>query len=185
MSTPRPGTDAQGSLDNPQVAHETSDINVRAVIWFLVTLVAVGVAVYLAVGGLFRILERREASKDPYVSPLATPAGELPPQPRLQTTPWQDLKAFRAAEDQKLGSYGWVDQKAGVARMPIDKAKEMLLQRGLPTRADAVDGAEGTPIASGGDANSGRGLPAGQPDTSSPPAPKAAAAPPAKKGGGR
>jgi hypothetical protein len=174
MSTPQPGTDghAHGSLHNPDVAHEASDINVSAVIWFLVTLVVVAVVVQLSIGGLFRILDRIETKNDLDVSPLAIPAGQLPPQPRLQTTPWQDLKGFRAAEDQELGSYGWIDEKNGVAHIPIDKAKEMILQRGLPTRAETANGLEGTPVASSGDANGGRSIPAGLPDRSSPPVKK-------------
>ena len=40
-------------------------------------------------------------------------------------------------EEQTLHSYGWVDQQAGVVRIPIDRAMELLAQRGLPTRPQA------------------------------------------------
>jgi hypothetical protein len=90
------------------------------------------------------------------------------PGPVLQTTPWQDLRQFRTAEDTQLKTYGWIDQKGGVARLPIDKAKELLLQRGLPTRAVAGDPAEGTHVAASGEANGGRTIPAGQADKSTP-----------------
>ena len=40
-------------------------------------------------------------------------------------------------EEQTLHSYGWVDQPAGVVRIPIDRAMELLAQRGLPTRPQA------------------------------------------------
>ncbi len=36
-----------------------------------------------------------------------------------------------------MHSYGWVDQPAGVVRIPIDRAMELLAQRGLPTRPQA------------------------------------------------
>jgi hypothetical protein len=195
MSGPTRGTDgaahAHGSLHNPDVAHESSDINVRGVIWFIVTLVVVTATVQVAMWVMFRVLNRMEVRNDADVTPLAVPAGQLPPEPRLQTTPWQDLKVFRADEDKTLATYGWVDRKSGVARMPIDKAKDLLLQRGLPARADGTDPTAGTYVAAGGEANSGRSLPAGQPDTSTPapakPAPAATTQPqgaPKKNGGG-
>jgi hypothetical protein len=40
-------------------------------------------------------------------------------------------------EVQRLNSYGWVDQQAGIARIPIDRAMALLAQRGLPTRPQA------------------------------------------------
>ena len=46
----------------------------------------------------------------------------LPPAPRLQTLPAQDLAAVRAEEDRTLTSYGWVDEHAGTVRIPIEDA---------------------------------------------------------------
>jgi hypothetical protein len=75
------------------------------------------------------------ASADlPY--PLAVGQGDrLPPEPRLQANPRQDLKELRDAEEARLKSYGWVDRNAGVVRIPIDEAMKLTLQRGLPARA--------------------------------------------------
>jgi hypothetical protein len=76
----------------------------------------------------------------------------------------------------------------GVARIPIAKAKEMLLQKGIPVRPELADATEGTHIQATGESNGGRSLPAGQPDKSTPPSasPPAGATPPApvKPGGG-
>jgi hypothetical protein len=148
-----------------------------------VIVLAVDVAMY----GLFRLLDHIEVKNDPIVSPLGVPAGQPLGAPGLQTTPWTDLKQFRAEQLAHLHGYGWVDQKAGVARIPIDKAKELLLKKGLPVRPELADALEGTNVASGGESNGGRTLPAGQPDKSSPVAPPSAApapAAPAKPGGG-
>jgi hypothetical protein len=41
---------------------------------------------------------------------------------------------MRAAEDKILNGYGWVDREHGVARIPIDRAIDLLAQRGLPAR---------------------------------------------------
>lgn len=62
---------------------------------------------------------------------------EIPPQPRLQTAPEQDMAALKSTETTLLGSYGWVDKQAGVARMPVNQAMQALATQGfqgvLPT----------------------------------------------------
>jgi hypothetical protein len=183
-----------GPTDNPDVVHEESDINVRAVIWFVIVLTGISLAVDVAMYGLFKALDYYEVTHEPPASPLAVapaPAtGGPQPAPGLQTTPWADLKQFRAAQNAQLHGYGWVDEHAGVARVPIEKAKELLLKQGLPVRPELADALEGTAVAAGGESNGGRTIPAGQPDKSSPAAPPAATAPPAtppvptKPGGG-
>ena len=174
-----------GSVDNPDVVHEESDINVRAIIWFVVVLTGISLAVDVAMWGLFKGLDYYEVKNEPPVSPLAVPAsppsGGVQPAPGLQLTPWKDLKAFRAAQEAHLHGYGWVDEHGGVARVPIAKAKELLLKQGLPVRPELADALEGTHVAATGESNGGRSIPAGQADKSSPaaaPAP-AAATPPA------
>jgi hypothetical protein len=168
MGTPGTNADAhaQDNLHNPEVHHEHSDINVRAILWFVIVLATTAAVVHVAMYGLFKVFDRMEAANDPSI-PLGRPIAVAPPDPRLQTTPWQDLKAFRATEDQALHSYGWVGRNAGVVSLPIDRAKELLLERGLPTRSGAGDPTEGTHVASTGESNSGRMIPAGQPDASS------------------
>jgi hypothetical protein len=63
----------------------------------------------------------------------AAPA-PTPPAPRLEAQSGQALDPYRAAEQQRLSSYGWVDRQAGVAHMPIDRAMDLVAERGLPTR---------------------------------------------------
>lgn len=56
------------------------------------------------------------------------------PKPNLQMNPHTDLAAFRAWEDRELSSYGWINHTSGVIRIPIDRAMELLVERGLPVR---------------------------------------------------
>lgn len=178
-----------GNLDNPDTVHEESDINVRAILWFVAVLTVIVLAVDLAMWGLFRVFADMEAKNDPSVTPLAAPAGQPLGPPGLQTTPWTDLTRFRAEQNAYLHGYGWVDEQAGVARVPIEKAKALLLKQGLPVGPEPADALEGTHVAAGGESNGGRTLPAGAPDKSTPPAPAPAAPPPpaapAKPGGGQ
>lgn len=39
------------------------------------------------------------------------------------------LKELRAKQDQQAKTYGWVDQKAGVVQLPLDRAMELTIQR--------------------------------------------------------
>jgi hypothetical protein len=63
--------------------------------------------------------------------------GKLPPNPRLEIAPVQELQQIRDAEQKALDSYGWVDRKNGVVRIPVSRAIDLLAQRGLPSRASA------------------------------------------------
>lgn len=176
------------NLDNPDTTHESSDINVRAIIWFTVVLAVIVLAIDLAMYGLFQVLHNYEVKNDPYVTPLAAPTQLVPdqPAPGLQTEPWVDLKKFKAEQDAHMTSYGWVDEKTGVARIPIARAKELLLQRGMPVRPELADPSLGTNRAATGESSGGRSLPTGPlvAPAAAPVAAPAPDAPPAKPRGG-
>lgn len=100
---------------------------------------------YALVAGFYKFMESRAVSNDTTRSPLAStpvqPAiqdgrvvGGPAAVPSLLVGEPVNLQKFRAEEDHLLTSYGWVDQNAGVVRLPIDRAKELLLERGLPVR---------------------------------------------------
>jgi hypothetical protein len=119
---------------NPDVAHEHSDVNVRAILWFCAGLIVVAVVIHVAIWGLFELFETRTASADQAPAPLAAPAGQLPPNPRLQTRPVNDLKSMRLDEDTLLSAEGPIDGQEGVHRIPIERAKRLIVERGLPVR---------------------------------------------------
>ena len=118
------------------MASEQSDVNVRAIFTFGAGLAGVGVVVSLVVFLLFSYLSRREdraVRNAPF--PMTIGRSErVPPEPRLQTNPRQDLKDLRDAEHEVLNGYWWVDRNAGIVRIPIDEAMKLTLQRGLPAR---------------------------------------------------
>ena len=119
-----------------RVRHETSDVNVRAILTVGAGLAAGTIAVSALVWLVVVFLSSREAQPGPREFPLAvTHEQRLPPEPRLQTNPREDLADLRRAEDQVLDSYGWVDKDAGVVRIPIDDAMRLTIERGLPARA--------------------------------------------------
>jgi len=117
-------------------SHETSDVNIRAIFGFAAGLLLTGVFIYFFVWLLFLFFASREAARVAPQFPLAaTEQNRLPPEPRLQTNPRQDLLDFRKQEDEILTTYGWVDKNAGIARIPIDEAMKRVVEKGLPARA--------------------------------------------------
>lgn len=122
---------------NPEVHHEESDVNIRAILGFGGALMVATGFVLVLMWLLFRSFDAREAKQAPPMYPLATGQEDrVPPEPRLQTNPREDLADMRAREDALLHSYGWVDKNAGVVRIPIDDAIKLTLERGLPSRQE-------------------------------------------------
>jgi hypothetical protein len=48
------------------------------------------------------------------------------PEPRLQQSEPVDLARLRAKEEALLSTYGWVERKEGIVRIPIDEAMQLL-----------------------------------------------------------
>ena len=117
---------------HPHIGHETTDVNVRAVGKFAIGLVVLCVVSIALLFGLLKFFQSREETS---VANTVEPT-KMFPQPQLQKTPIPDLKAIRAEEDKLLNGYAWVDQPKGVVRIPVDRAIEVLAQRGLPSRSE-------------------------------------------------
>lgn len=122
---------------NPTVHHEGSDVNVGGVFGFALGLAIAAAIIHFAVWVLFTFFAARSSRRVAPEFPLAVQQeNRLPPEPRLQTNPRQDLSDLRAQEDAILQSYGWVDKNAGLVRIPIEQAMKMTVQRGLPARQE-------------------------------------------------
>jgi hypothetical protein len=133
---------AHGEIDDyvpdPGARHETRDVSTRVVVVFGALLVVGAIVVHFLVWGLYVFYGSLNAKAYPRQYPMAhVGAPLLPPAPRLQTQPREDLKNLRAEEQERLDSYGWVDAARGDVHIPIDRAMELLLQQGLPSRQQA------------------------------------------------
>ncbi len=120
----------------PRAGYELSDISSKVVVVFGAALVGVGIVIQVLIWLLY--LYFGQAARATYSSqyPLAS-AGPppLPPAPVLQVKPREELKQLRAEEDAILGSYAWIDEGAGIVRIPIERAMALVVERGLPVRA--------------------------------------------------
>jgi hypothetical protein len=119
--------------EQPRRSHETSDANIRDLIIFGVGLCCLVIAGLLVGIGVFHYFVGHQGLGPP-ASPFEN-VRMLPPEPRLQVSAPKDLKQYKAEQGEILNSYGWVDQNAGIVRIPIDRAMDILVQKGLPVRA--------------------------------------------------
>jgi hypothetical protein len=125
------------------VGFEREDLTSKPVFGFIISLVVAGVLIYYAIWGMFYFLDAFDKKNQQTRTPLVQAESntreiqqqhiERFPEPRLEQNERTELDGFRYTEEEKLNSYGWVDQRAGIAHIPIDQAMQLVAQRGLPT----------------------------------------------------
>jgi hypothetical protein len=133
---------APGSNGRPvhqDVSFEKTDVRVPPILKFLIGLGIVIIASYVLVLGIYRGLQSYWSSTYPEPMPSRVEAGPtMPPEPRLQgmpghlVDPQQDLRDKIKADTDANNTLGWVDQKAGIAQIPVNDAMQLIVEKGLP-----------------------------------------------------
>jgi hypothetical protein len=116
--------------------HEPSEVGIRRIFSFggaLVLMVVVVMSALVLVMGIFSKDEKQLGANRPRLFDVKDPG--LYPAPNLQRDDEYELRDYRAKERAALADYGWVDPKAGIAHIPIDRAIDILAERGLPKPA--------------------------------------------------
>ena len=142
-------------IANPETHHEETDVNVRALLWAVVIFIVFAIGTHFAILLMFRSYAQLFRGKTTApMTAIAMPAdANVPQTPRLQpfpnrdsngtvippyrNTPVKDMDDMRAAEEQALQNPGWIDRQKGVVRLPIEVAKQLVLQRGLAVNDSA------------------------------------------------
>lgn len=134
---PSPSAKSRGRQRRAPGGYEKRDASAPWIFGIVGFLFAAGLAMHLILAAMMKYLEHTPAPVDKFAGARhvaeANPA--RPPFPRLQISPSEDLQTFRAREEAELNTYGWINKTAGVVRIPISRAMDLLLQRGLPTRS--------------------------------------------------
>lgn len=125
--------------------HEANDVEVGpiAAIGFLFFLVLGGslFGLWFFLGAVTGTVQPPAAALMPLEAPVQRPGGVLPTatvaplQARLQVRP-QDHQRLQTQWEQRLQSYGWIDRDAGIVHIPIGRAIDLVVERGLPTREE-------------------------------------------------
>jgi hypothetical protein len=140
---------------NVETRHETSDVNVKALLSFVVVFILFAIVTHIVLYllfGYYRGIFRGHTNAP--LTAIDRPArAAIPPEPRLQpfksadshgadvpptaVTPVLDMETMRHNEDEAQTNAGWIDQAHGRVRLPIDVAKQLVVQRGLPVNTSA------------------------------------------------
>jgi hypothetical protein len=147
------------SHTNPGTSFEREDLSTRGVFVFMIGLSIVGLVIYFIIVGMYSFLDNYEHAQMTAASPLApstvTPGTDVTSRripydpgkgdyvsrkfsengaPLLEYDERGQFKKFVLDQEDQLNSYGWVDQNAGVAHIPIDRAMDLVVEHGLPVR---------------------------------------------------
>jgi hypothetical protein len=130
-----------------ETEYEHEDLGTRGIFAFMIGLAVSGVVIYFIIVGMYSFLDRYERSQMATASPLVPLTGEISRvttegdvdkmfkdngAPMLEVIEGVELRRDLINQEDQLNSYGWVDEKAGVARIPIERAMDLIVQRGLP-----------------------------------------------------
>ena len=137
---------------NPEAGFEHEDLGSRPLTGFIISVVVLGVLVYYGAWAMFHFLDAYGKRNERSVSPMVQAEADTRepshqktaekinqefPEPRLEDDERTELNDIRYGEEEKLNSYGWVDQSGGVAHIPITRAMQLIAERGLPTTPQA------------------------------------------------
>ncbi len=152
---------------------ETPQVDVRAV---LLTACASVVLVVGAVAGLHAVYRA-------YVPNPAPPPPREFPEPQVRPDEAQQLRRLLSEQRARLAGYAWADRQKSLVRIPIDRAMQLIVQKGahawdplLPAAPALTGPAAGAQRA----VTSGQGAPSGA--ASPPPPGTSSAAPPDPNG---
>lgn len=140
------------------VEFEHEDLSTRGVFAFMIGLAVTAVIIYFIINGMYAFLDKYEKAQMTTASPLVSSTEvssrriEFAPgqgdyvekkfkdngAPMLEVDERGQLRNFVMDQEKQLNSYGWVDEKTGVAHIPIEVAMELIRQRGLPVRPEAI-----------------------------------------------
>jgi len=109
--------------------HEQSEVSVRLIVVSLAFLAVTTFLVFLLVIGIFRYFYASYSTEE--ATKRSQPV--VPPEPRIEVAPYEQLQQLRAKEDHVLNTYAYVDKSSGVVRVPINQAIDMLATKGLPS----------------------------------------------------
>jgi hypothetical protein len=114
--------------------YETTDANAGGAFKFLMALGIVLVATALVCWGMFRYFSAHAMDQAASDSPFAD-TRQLPLGPQLQVNPREDWLKFREDQQQALETYAWENRSAGIVRVPIEVAMELLVKKGVPVQS--------------------------------------------------
>ncbi len=141
----KPSANPQGKQQVDAVGYEKRDANAKGIFLAVLGLFVALLLVDLIVRWIVHDFKKSPTPGDRFSGSVRQKqaAATEPAFPRLQISPPADLRKLREEEAQELNTYGWINQTAGVVRIPVDRAMDLVLQKGLPARQKGQPGKAG------------------------------------------
>jgi hypothetical protein len=111
--------------------YEHTDAHVWPIVKFMAWLAASAVIIHVGLGFVYELMIRQAMEAELPYPMAAGQEAQLPPAPRLQQFPANELYRFRMDEQSLLDHYGWMNRETGVVHIPIDQAMRLTLERGV------------------------------------------------------
>jgi hypothetical protein len=121
----------QGHQRNVAAAHEQKDADVINLFMIAGMLLLVVVLCLLVCWGVLHFFNRERKAEQRRPATSGTQVAAFPA-PRLLVHPGRERKKLETTGRAQLESYGWVDRRAGIARIPVTRAMQLIMERGLP-----------------------------------------------------
>jgi len=160
-----PATYGKVPEEDRSLGYETTDVSVQGVMVFLVALFVFLGVFFVFCFGMGKVINnalvKRDGPPNKWNQVASTPSGKLDnmapnpvvqqqqfaqmtqrfPAPRLQIDDGnQEMADMHAREDLLLDHYTWVNHEKGIVRIPIDRAMQLIAERGLPVQEGAAAG---------------------------------------------
>jgi hypothetical protein len=115
--------------------HEVQDVQLRPLVIFALLMLLTAVVIHLALWWGLRVWTDDDLLVQPVMPPAPiTPAPQ--PGPGVAPFPWAELDTLLSEQAHRLNSYGWIDRETGAVHIPVERAMQLLIEQGVPARAD-------------------------------------------------
>jgi hypothetical protein len=115
----------------PGAEYEHTDASIGIIVKFLVWLVVSAIVIHVGLGLMYQLLIDQSIEVVPAYPLARADERRLPPMPRLQQFPPNELYQFRLGEEEMLDNYGWMNKNAGTVHIPIEEAMRLAIDRGV------------------------------------------------------
>lgn len=116
----------------PRQTHEPNTFNVRMAVYSGIGLAVLCIGTLILTAGVYRGLTKQTPEDETHADFVYAQQQQTDPKLRFART--EEVDQTRREAEQLLHSYEWIDEDKGIARVPISRAMEMVLEEGLPAR---------------------------------------------------
>jgi hypothetical protein len=122
---------AAPSPESLALNYEVSDSKARPLFLSMLALAVFTVFVFGFAYGLLALAGNGLQDQSNVLADTVTSQQQIPPAPRIEQNPQVDGTRIEAEARAQIAAWGWVNQRAGTAHIPIERAMELIVERGL------------------------------------------------------